>query len=57
MDLKRSCLGPANSVQPRFYTYFVAIRLGEVAPGAAGESTNVTHAFQPSGRFALSNSS
>lgn len=26
------------------------------APAGAGDSTNVTHTFQPSGRFALSNS-
>lgn len=25
-------------------------------PGGAGDNTNVTHTFQPSGRFALSNS-
>jgi len=29
---------------------------GGAASGAAGDNTNVSHTFQPSGRFALSNS-
>ncbi len=37
-------------------TYCLAIRLGDDGLGAAGESENVTHAFQPSGRLAWSNS-
>lgn len=37
--------------------YFVIIRFGgAVGVGAAGEMTNVTHAFQPSGRFSAANS-
>ena len=36
--------------------YFVIIRRGAVGVGAAGEITNVTHVFQPSGRFSAANS-
>jgi hypothetical protein len=37
--------------------YFMTMRRGgAVAVGAAGEITNVTQAFQPSGRFSLANS-
>ena len=45
---------PAIGVQPRrIYAYCLAISPGGDGLGAAGESANVTHAFQPSGRFAL----
>ena len=36
--------------------YFVTMRRGGDGVGAAGEITNVTHVFQPSGRFSAANS-
>ena len=36
--------------------YFVTMRRGADGVGAAGEITNVTHVFQPSGRFSAANS-
>ena len=36
--------------------YFVTIRRGVDGVGAAGEIENVTHVFQPSGRFSAANS-
>jgi hypothetical protein len=38
--------------------YFVIMRLadGGASPGAAGEMTNVSQAFQPSGLFCAANS-
>ena len=37
--------------------YFVIMRRGDaLGVGAAGEITNVTHVFQPSGRFSAANS-
>ena len=37
-------------------SYFVNLGRGGVGVGAAGEITNVTHVFQPSGRFSAANS-
>jgi hypothetical protein len=51
---KADIFKPAIGVQPRrIYAYCLAICLGGDGLGAAGESANVTHAFQSSGRFAL----
>jgi hypothetical protein len=36
--------------------YFVTMRRGADGVGAAGEIENVTHVFQPSGRFSAANS-
>jgi len=36
--------------------YFMTMRRGADEVGAAGEITNVTHVFQPSGRFSVANS-
>jgi hypothetical protein len=36
--------------------YFMTMRRGADGVGAAGEITNVTHVFQPSGRFSPANS-
>ena len=36
--------------------YFMTMRRGADGVGAAGEITNVTHVFQPSGRFSAANS-
>ena len=36
--------------------YFLTMRRGADGVGAAGEITNVTHVFQPSGRFSAANS-
>jgi hypothetical protein len=48
---------PRLLLQLRSDCYFVSIRLGAVlGVCSAGEITNVTQAFQPSGRFWLANS-
>ena len=36
--------------------YFMTMRRGGDGVGAPGEITNVTHVFQPSGRFSAANS-
>ena len=36
--------------------YFMTMRRGADGVGAAGEIENVTHVFQPSGRFSAANS-
>ena len=36
--------------------YFMTMRRGADGVGAAGEITNVTHVFRPSGRFSAANS-
>jgi hypothetical protein len=57
MSVNASSFPYPISAGSRSLGYFVIIRLGgALAVCSAGEITNVTQAFQPSGRFWLANS-